>query len=100
LISFTLNLHYTCGAPDASCATGFAGPHAVAAIAGGKNATYYYDANGNMVSGDGRTVRYTAFDKPDELTRSGNTVSFAYGPDRKRYKRIDATLAEGASTTI
>ena len=72
-----------------------AGPHAVTS-AGGE--TYVYDANGNNTSGDGRTIEYTTFDKPYEITRDGHTVTFAYGPERSRYRRIDVG-ADGTTTT-
>ncbi len=93
---------YTYGAVGASCAAGsIAGPHAVTSIAGGnigtKNATYCYDANGNMTSGDGRTVTYTAFDKPEQINRGTTSVRFAYGPDRCRFQSEDIT-ATGTST--
>ncbi len=91
---------YTYGQVHASCGTSFAGPHAVTTVSGTKNATYCYDANGNMTSGDGRTTTYTAFDKPTQITKGGNTVNFYYGPDRKRFKRIDNTVADGTKTTI
>ena len=31
---------------------------------GGTAMTYAYDSNGNLTSGDGRTLSYTSFDKP------------------------------------
>jgi RHS repeat-associated protein len=91
---------YSYGQVHGGCASGFAGPHAVTQITGVKNTTYCYDANGNMVSGDGRTVEYAAYDMPTRIAKGGNAVSFFYGPDRKRYKRIDETVADGVSTTI
>ncbi len=39
---------YTYGEVHGSCASGFAGPHALTTVSGTKNATYCYDANGNM----------------------------------------------------
>ncbi len=88
----------------ATCAAGsIAGPHAVTSIGGGttaaggtigtKNATYCYDANGSMTVGDGRTVSYTAFDKPAQINRGTTSVRFAYGPDRARFKREDISAA-------
>ncbi len=44
-------------------------PHAVS-NAGGTG--YNYDANGNQVSGGGRTIAYTVFDKPDSITKGAN----------------------------
>ena len=90
---------YSYGQVHTACSSGFAGPHAVTAVTGTKTASYCYDRNGNMVSGDGRTVSYTAFDKPETLTKAGNTVTVSYGPDRARYKRVDQT-ASGTTTTV
>ncbi len=65
---------------------GGAGPHAVTS-AGGTN--YTYDLNGNNKTGDGRTIQYTTFDKPDQISKGGHITSFAYGPDHTRYRRVD-----------
>ncbi|OMH30405.1 FG-GAP-like repeat-containing protein [Motiliproteus sp. MSK22-1] len=76
------------------CSVG-AGPHAVCAIsgaeAGDKNTSYRYDNNGNMTSGDGRTINYTLFGKPERIVKSGITTEIAYGPDRNRYYRKDSS---------
>ena len=90
---------YTYGQVHGGCSSGFAGPHAVTGVTGTKTASYCYDRNGNMVSGDGRTVSYTAFDKPETITKAGNTITVTYGPDRARYKRVDQT-ASGTTTTV
>ena len=74
---------YTYGA---TCGGVQAGPHAVTS-AGSRS--YCYDLNGNMLSGDGRTLAYTTFDKPSAITKSGHTTSFAYGTNHNRYKRVD-----------
>ncbi len=75
-----------------------AGPHAVTRItqnqAGEKNATYCYDANGNMTSGDNRTLKYTAFDKPYLIKRTADDgtlfrTRLYYNENRARYKRND-----------
>ena len=71
-----------------------AGPHAVTS-AGGQ--TYVYDANGNQVSGDGRTIGYTVFNKPNDITRGARDVDVAYGPNRNRYMRVDN---EGQSSEV
>ena len=70
---------------------GSAGPHAVS-FAGGDNFTY--DANGNVVreSRDGtfaRSLSYTPFNKVKSIEKGNHKVSFAYGPERARYKRVD-----------
>ncbi len=73
------------GSYDAYGAGG-AGPHAVTGAGG---ATYGYDANGNNTSGDGRIIQYTTFDKADYISKGGHITTFAYGPDRARYRRVD-----------
>ena len=74
---------------------GSAGPHAVTSAGG---ATYTYDDNGNNETGDGRTINYTVFDKPYQIAKGGDTVDFSYGPERNRYKRIDAESGAGSET--
>ena len=74
--------NYGYGAPSAACGISFAGPHAVTATSGTSTAEYCYDVKGNMVSGNGRTITWSSFDLPVEITDGLNTVSFAYGPDR------------------
>ena len=69
-----------------------AGPHAV--IAAGSN-RYHYDANGNMISGAGRTIQWSSFNKPVKITREGNTIGFTYAPDRSRYLK---TGSDGSKT--
>ncbi len=73
-----------------TCNNHQAGPHAVTSITAPKLTNYCYDANGNMISGDGRTIEYTSFDKPNVISK-GETITstIAYNPDRTRYKRID-----------
>ncbi|WP_417445386.1 FG-GAP-like repeat-containing protein [Kangiella sp.] len=72
-----------------------AGPHAVT-NAGGKS--YCYDSNGNMLSGDGRTMVYSTFDKLTKVTKGAHTTEFEYAPSRSRYKRVDNDN-EGVITT-
>jgi hypothetical protein len=50
-------------------ASGTTGPHAVKAIAGAKTAAYCYDLNGDLTSGDGRTVVWSAFGMPTNITK-------------------------------
>jgi RHS repeat-associated protein len=89
---------YAYGAPGSSCGVAYAGPHAVTATSGSRTADYCYDLNGNMLSGNGRTISWSSFDMPLEIGQGLNTVSFSYGPDRQRYKRID-TGTTGIGTT-
>ena len=81
---------------------GTAGPHAVTSVTKPDNTqvTYAYDANGNNTSGDGRSIAYTAFDKPKSIEKGNHGTAFAYGPDRSRFKRVDTvTEGTGASRT-
>lgn len=75
-----------------------AGPHAVTSITGEKAANYCYDQNGNMVSGAGRSMEYTSFDKPSRIVKGDNEVRFNYGPERNRIQRVDST-PDGSTTT-
>ena len=72
-----------------------AGPHAVTNVNG---QIYSYDDNGNNTAGDGRSINYSTFDKPTSITKGGNSVGFAYGVDRSRYRRIDQD-SSGTTTT-
>ncbi|EAQ65507.1 Rhs family protein [Marinomonas sp. MED121] len=72
------------------------GPHAVSYIEG--KGQYCYDISGNLLNGDGRSFTYTSFGKPKTITQSGTQVELLYGPNFKRYKRIDTTT-EGEETT-
>ena len=80
---------------------GSAGPHA-ASFAG--DATYTYDAAGNLTreNRDGtftRSLDYTPFNKVSRIVKGTHTVSFAYGPERARYKRTD-TSGSNTTTTL
>ncbi len=46
------------------------------------------DANGNQISGGGRTIGYTVFNKPNDITRGARDVDVAYGPNRNRYAYV------------
>jgi len=83
---------YGYGSSQSGC---LAGPHAAASLG---NRSYCYDANGNQtvkrVNGSSvRTIKYTGYDMADEIVRTeagiNAFVSFRYGPDRARWKRVD-----------
>jgi hypothetical protein len=88
------------------------GPHAISAVSGTKNAGYCYDdwsssrsaasrdARGNLLAGDGRSVTWSAFDMVTSVSRAGSTAAFDYGPDRQRFRRIDATPQGQVTTTL
>jgi RHS repeat-associated protein len=60
-----------------------ASPHAVTSVTGVVNATFAYDANGNRISGNNRTITYNGEDKPvfigNDLT--GEATRLRYGVD-------------------
>lgn len=62
-------------------------PHAVqriSTIAGDFN----YDANGNLLSGAGRKVSWTAFDMPLTITKGTASATFYYGPEHQRLRQL------------
>ncbi len=73
----------TCSAGSRS-----AGPHAVCQAG---SATYAYNANGSMTSGDGRTISYYSFNLPYQFVKGTTTINFRYGPDRSRVFRSDGS---------
>jgi RHS repeat-associated protein len=75
--------------------TGGVRPHAVASTSGTLNASYNYDANGNLLTGAGRTLTWTSFNKPAQITSGGVTASLTYDPAFNRVKKVTPT-----STTI
>ena len=75
---------------------GSAGPHAVTTANG---QSYTYDANGNMVGGAGRTIAWTSYNKPRQISKGTTSVVFDYGPDRARYKQ-NKSVAGVTTTTL
>lgn len=81
---------YKYAQPNAACsARPLAGPHAVSSVvkSEGGVASFCYDANGNLVEGDGRTVGFDDLDRPVRVTRAGFTTNFSYAPDGGRYRQ-------------
>ncbi|GAB4201385.1 MAG: hypothetical protein Tsb002_37950 [Wenzhouxiangellaceae bacterium] len=80
---------YTYG-HESSAANCNVGPHAVCSKGG---VGYQYDVTGNVISDDtGRSIDYSVFHKPTEIS-SGNNLSsthYWYGAERGRYLRIDS----------
>lgn len=70
-----------------------AGPHAVTSAGDDK---YRYDNNGNNYYGDGRVLKYNAFDKVEEVNKGGYTTTFKYSPSRSRYQRNDVDVGGGS----
>ena len=55
-----------------------------------------YDPNGNLSNGDDvPTITWSSYNKPTQLTKGSITYTFAYGPDRSRYKK---THSNGTTT--
>ena len=59
------------------------------------------------MTGAGRTLTYTAFNKVKRVVKGNHTVTFAYGPERARYKRTDeddkgtmVTTDDAVTTTL
>ena len=73
-------------------------PHAVAAVTGAGATAYAYDANGAMVSGAGRTIAWTSFNKVASMTRGTTSLSWAYDPDHSRAKQV-STVGSATNTT-
>ena len=73
------------------------GPHAVCATGGsGLNdcttgTLYTYDANGNMLTGAGRTLTWNQENKPLTIVQGGTTTTFVYDGDGGRVKKIVGT---------
>ncbi|MGD9108081.1 MAG: RHS repeat-associated core domain-containing protein [Gammaproteobacteria bacterium] len=79
------------------------GPHAVTSIeddSGKQIDSFTYDADGNQtnetLNGKSRTISYTSFGKPKEITTKDAKVDFYYNADRKRFMRVDQV---GTATT-
>ncbi|EMQ2878945.1 type IV secretion protein Rhs, partial [Vibrio navarrensis] len=74
-----------------------AGPHAVTQA---KGLTYHYDKVGNLLNAvkgaeTERQLTWSAFNKPTQITRNGQTVTFAYDANHQRYQK---TTSDGAQT--
>ncbi len=88
------NLTYKGDTGDYTYGGGNAGPHAVSAISAGSvvnglNSAFSYDANGNMLSGNGKVIQWTPFNKPAQITDNGQTSTLLYGPERQLIKQTE-----------
>jgi RHS repeat-associated protein len=70
--------------------SGSARPHAISSITGTVNGvtnpSYTYDSNGNMLTGAGRTVTYTAFNMAASIVQGTTADCLAYDSDHARIK--------------
>ncbi len=71
-------------------------PHAVTRAG---SHSYTYDRNGNQLTGAGRTLTYTPFNKVASIEKGTTTTSFVYGPERTRIKRTDEMRDNNGTTT-
>jgi len=69
-------------------------PHAVTSAGG---VIYSYNNNGNMTSGDGRSITYTSFNKPLTVSKGSTTNTYTYDVSRNRIKKI--SLKNSSTTT-
>jgi hypothetical protein len=70
------------------------------AVTNGISTRYAYDANGNTLSGNGKTYAWTAFNKPWKIDANGAESQFWYGPDRSRYKQVTSDNNGVTTTTL
>ncbi|MCP5346322.1 MAG: RHS repeat protein [Pseudomonadales bacterium] len=74
---------------------GNAHPYSVSSIYGSVNGVHYpsfvYDDNGNMTSGAGRSVTWTAFNRVTSITEGSLSVSFVYDAEHQRIKQSDGS---------
>ena len=68
--------------------------HGVMSTIGQAPLTFTYDANGNMTGGEGRTVSWTSFNKPANISNASNSLTFSYDPNFERYKEVETTCSD------
>jgi len=61
-----------------------------ALTAAGSN-SFTYDANGNVITRNGATLGWASYDLPTSLVSGSNTASFAYTPERQRWRQVAVT---------
>jgi RHS repeat-associated protein len=74
-------------------------PHAVSKANG---VDYIYNDNGGVLSGGGKTVTWSSFNKPLSIANASASSVFSYGPGRARYKHVGTDFSDATqnSTTI
>lgn len=65
-------------------------PHAVTATTGvaSRASTFTYDANGNQLTGLGRTIEWTSHNLPSRITQGTRRVTYTYGAERQLVRAI------------
>jgi RHS repeat-associated protein len=76
--------NYTYPTPGA----GAVRPHAVTQVTGAVNATYTYDANGNLISGNGRTLTYTSYNAPATIANASYSYAYTYNAEHERVRLV------------
>lgn len=67
-----------------------AGPHAVVSTTSGDKVSYFqYDLNGNMTSGNGKTITYNEFNKPTRISEGDKVTKFFYSPLGQLVKKLE-----------
>ncbi|MBK9712369.1 MAG: hypothetical protein IPO81_13770 [Kouleothrix sp.] len=88
---------YSYGAQSASCADGaLAKAHTVVRVGADSSC---YDANGNLVSGGGRTYTWTADNRPASVTYAGGSERYTYDADGERVAKA-VTVGTTTTTTV
>ncbi|MBP6702234.1 MAG: VCBS repeat-containing protein [Vicinamibacteria bacterium] len=72
---------------------GNARPHAPTQISGGPLGllNFAYDANGNMQSGNGRSMSWNPENMITQVVANSRTTTFTYGPDGDRIKKAEGS---------
>lgn len=89
---------YTCNGTELDLSSSTGGPHAATVVLNDTTCDlhkYRYDANGNMIEGDGRDITYSSFNKPIDISQGGQYSTFQYAPDRSRIVQTSS-----AGTTV
>ncbi|MGH8522762.1 MAG: RHS repeat domain-containing protein, partial [Gammaproteobacteria bacterium] len=78
---------------------GSARPHAVTATSGMANraSAYTYDANGNQLTGLGRSLEWTSYNLPARVVQGGSSIAYQYGAERQTIRAISALPATDSS---
>lgn len=63
-------------------------PHAIQSIAGTVNTSFTYDANGNMLTGNGRSYTYTAANRQKTITSGATTITYNYDDAHQRIRQV------------
>ncbi|MES9868355.1 MAG: RHS repeat-associated core domain-containing protein [Sedimenticola sp.] len=66
--------------------------------AGTKHIGYQYDANGNITQGGGRSFQWASYNKPTRLQKGDSIVSFNYGAEHNRYRKVARINGETITT--